>query len=206
MKERDVFKASHDKQAEQIEQQGGAPSNPSESAQVTHVPSPHHTHAFFFPVCDTSSNPRITRMLVFSLYVTLLQTLASHACISFPCTLTSLPSALPRGFWCLCGCAGIYCTSRAVCLRVLSLAGQVCGGQWERPALHQWQQRACRQRGEACRREPLSVHFWLVISVHLLMRIAARATPRSVPQGLHSTLWSVRCQDLGIGIVKQCIC
>ncbi|CAL5228656.1 g11826 [Coccomyxa viridis] len=33
MKERDVFKASHDKQAEAIEQQAGAPSNPSESAQ-----------------------------------------------------------------------------------------------------------------------------------------------------------------------------
>lgn len=35
MKERDVFKASHDKQAQRFEQTAEAPSNPSESAQVT---------------------------------------------------------------------------------------------------------------------------------------------------------------------------
>ncbi len=49
MKERDVFKASHDKQAEAIEQQAGAPSNPSESAQVTLLPSSHRMPASLRP-------------------------------------------------------------------------------------------------------------------------------------------------------------
>ena len=50
MKERDVFKASHDKQAQGFKQTAEAPSNPSESAQVTGLHStlihaPLHPHA-----------------------------------------------------------------------------------------------------------------------------------------------------------------
>ncbi len=54
MKERDVFKGSHDKQAEAIEQQAGAPSNPSESAQVTLLYSPHHVHASYCFQCSVA--------------------------------------------------------------------------------------------------------------------------------------------------------
>ena len=60
MKERDVFKASHDKQAEQIEQGG----NPSESAQVSlrvDIDTPHPCMPLaFFP---SSMSGLITRFM-----------------------------------------------------------------------------------------------------------------------------------------------